>query len=261
MTPCAASGTPARSCGSCTSTPPTGSPSRCASRLTGPTRDELAEWFPAAVAWARELQQTATAVGWELVTRRTRSGLATHDLPVAAIVPTPELALTMLGRDKAAAARRFATALEAAGRLGPEARQLALARPLDILGAGEDWPLLLELAAWVRDHPRPGIYPRQIPVAGVHTKVLEQHRPLLSRLLDVVLPIGSVDASTTAFAARYGFLAPARRARLRGDARLLGVPAEGTAPTWFGTWPLWLRSTPTTAKCPTCWSSRTRCLS
>lgn len=139
------------------------------------------------------------------------------------------MALTMLGRDKAAAARRFATALEAAGRLGPEARQLALARPLDILGAGEDWPLLLELAAWVRDYPRPGIYPSQIPVAGVHTKVLEQHRPLLSRLLDVVLPIGSVDASTTAFAARDGFLTPARRVRLRGDARLLGVPAEGTA--------------------------------
>ncbi len=198
-------------------------------KLVGPTRDDLAERFPAASAWARELQQAAATTGWELVTRRARAGLATHDLPVAAIVPTPELGLTMLGRDKAVAARRFAVALNATGRLGPDARQFALARPLDILGAGEDWSLLLELAAWVRHHPRPGIYPRQIPVAGVHTKVIEQHRPLLSRLLDVVLPEGAVDASAAVFATRYGFLSPARRVRLRGDAQLLGVPGEGPA--------------------------------
>lgn len=198
-------------------------------KLTGPGRADLAERFPAAAAWARELQQAATSTGWHMVTRRTRAGLATHDLPVAAIVDTPELGLRLLGRDKVAAARRFATALEAAGRIGPGARQVALARPLDVLDAGEDWPLLLDLAAWLRDHPRPGIYPRQVPVAGVHTKVLEQHRPLLSRLLDATLPADAVHTDTTVFADRYGFRTPARRVRLRGDAGLLGVPVDGEA--------------------------------
>ncbi|WP_442934681.1 DUF3322 domain-containing protein [Micromonospora sp. CPCC 205739] len=94
----------------------------------------------------------------------------TQQLPVAGIVQTSQGGLRLLGRRHAADAARFADALARADLLGPPARGLALDRPNDVLAAVTDWPLLLELAAWIRRHPRPGIYPRQIPVAGGCTR-------------------------------------------------------------------------------------------
>lgn len=199
-------------------------------RLPGPSRTEIPARFAEVAAWARDLADAARKGGWELQTRPVRpGGLGTQQLPVAAIVPDPETGLRLLGREYRATAVRFAEALDAATALDTGAVALALARPLDVLGAGEDWPLLLELARWVRDHPRPGVYLRQVPVAGVHTKVLEAHAGLLSRLLEAMLPADAVAASGRGFAARFGFATEGRRARVRGDGAVLGVPTNGVA--------------------------------
>lgn len=199
-------------------------------RLPGPARDEFATRFTDATAWARTLETAAQRDGWQLLTKPIRvSGLGTNPLPVAASVPTPEVAVTMLGRDATAAAARFADALAEADKIDPAARALALARPHDILAAAGDWPLLLTIADWVRHRPRPGIYPRQIPVTGVHTKLIEHNAPLLTRLLEALLPPEAVTADSRTFAARFGFLDQARRVRVRGAATALGVPTTGTA--------------------------------
>jgi len=202
----------------------TGFPMRV--RLPGPTNGDVATHYADVVAWARELATAASKGGWHLATRRSRiPGIGTQDIPVAAVVDTPELALTLLGRRASAEADRFATALEAATRLGPPARQLTLARPHDVLAAGTDWPMLLSVAQWVLEHPRPAVYPRQIPISGVHTKLVETHRVLLTRLLDAVLPDGAVDTTTTTFARRFGFAAEPRTIRIRGDRDTLGIPS------------------------------------
>jgi hypothetical protein len=197
-------------------------------RLHGPGRDELAIRFAEASVWARDLAAAAARDGWRLDTRPMRvGGLGTQQLPIAAIVPSPQAALRLLGRNHTAAAGRFADALACADALDPAARALALGRPHDVLAAAEDWPLLLALAAWIRDHPRPRIYPRQIPVAGVHTKVLERHNTLLGRLLEKLMPAEALGSPGASFAARFGFLEDARRARIRGDAAVLGTPGAG----------------------------------
>jgi hypothetical protein len=85
------------------------------------------------------------------------------------------------------------------------------------------------VTAWIRAHPRPGVYPRQIPVAGVHTKLIETHQPLLARLLNAALAENTVDPTVPSFAGRYGLRSPARRVRVRGDAAMLGVPTTGAA--------------------------------
>ncbi|SFF45403.1 Wadjet anti-phage system protein JetD domain-containing protein [Blastococcus tunisiensis] len=199
-------------------------------RLPGPGRTELADRYAEATTWARGLRDAAARDGWTLEVRPVRAGgLGTQPMPYAGVVDTPELALRLLGRDRAGDAARFAAALQAANALDPAARDLALGRPHDVLGAAGDWPLLLQLAGWIRDHPRPGIHPRQIPVAGVHTKVLERNTGLLSRLLEALLPAEAVEPAARGFAARYGFVEPARRARVRGAAAALGVPVDGTA--------------------------------
>jgi hypothetical protein len=199
-------------------------------RLSGPTREDLPLRFAEASAWVRDLKDAAAQQGWELQFKPMRvGGLGTQDIPVAAIVPTAELALALLGRTHTTKADRFAAALRRATTLDPAAARVALDRPHDVLSASDDWPLLLDLADWIRHHPRPGIFVRQIPVAGVHTKVLEQHTALLTRLLEALLPAEAVDPTGRTFAARFGFASAARRVRLRADPAVLGVPTTHTA--------------------------------
>lgn len=197
-------------------------------RLAGPTRDELAGHFTDASAWARQLAADAAAVGYELRVRSVRvPGLGNQSVPVAAVIPSAAAALALLGRPRAKEAERYAAALAVARAFDPAAADLALARPLDVLAAGSDWPLLLAIAGWFREHPRPGVYPRQIPVAGVHSKVIEGHRRLLVRLLDAVLAPSAVDRKAKDFAGRYGLRAHARRVRVRGSSLLLAGGVGG----------------------------------
>lgn len=194
-------------------------------RLVGPTKDDFANRYGDVVQWARGLDADAKSKGWTLVTRRTRiPGVGSQDVPVAALVETPELALAILGRAFKAEADRFSIALRAVSRLGESARAMTLSRPLDVLGAIDDWPRLLAVAEWMATHPRPGLFPRQVPVPGVHTKLIESHRTILSRLLDAVLPRAAIDAEAPNFAARYGLAFEPRFIRLRGAAEVLGTP-------------------------------------
>jgi hypothetical protein len=203
-------------------------------RLPGPSRDEIATRFAEAAAWARRLREESERAGWRLENKRVKvGGAGVQELPAAAIIDSAEQAVRLLGRDHVRTAGDFATALELATVTDPAARELALRRPHDVIAAKDDWPLLLAVAVWLKANPRPAIHLRQLPLSGVHTKLLETHRTLASRLLDAVLPADSIDPAATALAGRYGFLEPARRARLRGRAALLGLPTPGIGDvTW-----------------------------
>jgi hypothetical protein len=200
-------------------------------KLTGPTRGELIDHFPAAATWARTVHAQAAEQGWSVVSRRVKVGSAgVQELPTAAEVPSPELALSLLEGEHRQSAIQHAGALHVAAQSTvPEVIPVMLARPHDIIAAGDAFPLLLDVTAWMRAHPRPGVYARQIPVAGVHTKLIETHRPLLTRLLETVLPEAAIDRTAPSFAGRYGLRRPARRVRIRGDAAMLGVPTDGVA--------------------------------
>jgi hypothetical protein len=85
--------------------------------------------------------------------------------------------------------------MEVAGWLGEECSwERASKRYRDVVGADrffdelagtseEDWDRLVRLVAWLRDHPDSGLYPRQIPVAGLDSKWLERQRTLVLGLL------------------------------------------------------------------------------
>ena len=92
-------------------------------------------------------------------------------------------------------------------------------RPLRALQLAGDWRRLLDVVGWLADHPRPGVYLRQMDVPGVHSKFVEAHRGVLGELLDRALPSTSVDADAPAgvagFARRYGFREKPERIRFR----------------------------------------------
>jgi hypothetical protein len=77
---------------------------------------------------------------------------------------------------------------------------------------------LLAIVAWLKVRPRPGIYLRQVDIPGVHSKFIEEHRSVLSELLDIALPCEAIDSTAfgvSQFARRYGFLEKPVCIRLR----------------------------------------------
>jgi hypothetical protein len=94
-------------------------------------------------------------------------------------------------------------------------------RPLQALELEGEWPRLLAVVDWVRKHPRPAVYLRQVDLPGVHSKFIETHRAVLAvlaDLLDLALSADSLDITRTGvaqFSARYGFLDKPTRIRFR----------------------------------------------
>jgi len=60
-----------------------------------------------------------------------------------------------------------------------------------------DFTILLAVAAWLRDNPRSGLMPRQVPVAGMHSKWLRKHRALVLALLAGITASQIGDLSAT----------------------------------------------------------------
>ena len=184
--------------------------------LRVPSSSDLSERFDAVRGWAAELQQ-GSRTGYRLVLREVRHRvIGQNKLPDEAWLDTLDDALRLIGKTREA--RAFQTLLAATRE-----RQQALLpwlqrQPLRALGLAEVWPRLLDLVAWLQVHPRPGVYLRQVDLAGIHSKFIEAQRGVLAELLDLALPAEAVDTRASGaaqFARRYGFRDKPARVRLR----------------------------------------------
>jgi hypothetical protein len=184
--------------------------------LRGPTSSELSERFDEVRAWAAELQQRSGA-GYRLVMRELRHRvIGQNSLPGEAWVDTLDDALRFIGKTREA--RAFAAVLAATGQLQPSLLPWLQRQPLRALALAEAWPQLLDVVGWLRVHPRPGIYLRQVDLPGIHSKFIEAQRGVLTELLDLALSPDAIDATASGaaqFARRYGFRDKPLRVRLR----------------------------------------------
>lgn len=178
-------------------------------RLRRPSSRDLAERFSDVQHWVRVLQAGAREqrgfgynIQWQRINHRVHGA---NDLPGGATVPTEADALRLLGKTREA--ERFSQlATDTLARF-PSLRPWLERRPLTVLQHAEHWPRLLDVLTWFRDHPRPGIYLRQLDIPGVDTKFIEGQRGLLTELLDHVLAEEAIDEGATgvrAFERRYG---------------------------------------------------------
>ncbi len=223
--------------------------------LRKPTAAELRDHYAAARSWAGELTAGEGAFSLEFVDAG-RTTIGTNRVPAAAVFATVDDEITFAGRRRDAL--RVVDLARQLAEVDPALRGWALARPLQLLVLGADALRAARVAVWLRDHPSPGIYVRQLSLAGVHTKFVEGHRRTISDMLAVLQPMDGpaesddVPASvldpvlapvlTSAprspaarFAARHGFLHAPERVRFRvldpslsvlGSARDLTVTAE-----------------------------------
>jgi hypothetical protein len=196
--------------------------------LEGPDSRELSERFPEVRDWIARLSAAGPyRIEWRRINHRV---LGTNEIPVAIWIDTLEDALGLIGKRRAA--EQFVALVELTGESRPELVPWLAKRPLRALELAGDWPRLLAIVAWLLKHPRPAIYPRQIDLPGVHSKLIEGHRGVLAELLDLALPTEAIEATSTGvtgFCRRYGFLDKPARVRFRvldPDIRLLPTGAD-----------------------------------
>jgi hypothetical protein len=195
--------------------------------LKAPNSADITERFDEVRAWAAELAALdSVRVEWRELRHRVQGA---QRLPSGVWVESLESALTWLGKGREW--DRFTDQVAATRRALPALLPWLEKRPLQALDLSEQWPRLLAVVAWIVEHPRPGIYLRQVDLPGVHSKFIEAHRGVLAELLDLALPAGAVDFTQSGaghFAARYGFLQKPARVRFRVlDPSVRIIPGAG----------------------------------
>jgi hypothetical protein len=194
-------------------------------RIRRPTSRDVLDRFDEVRTWARSLESSSRVDGragyvleWEEIDHRLRGR---NRIPVVAVVPTEADALALVRKGEQA--RRFRALADVTWRAFPELTEWLAKRPLVVLEHADDWERVLTVISWFRDNPRPGIYLRQIEVAGIDTKFVESRRGVLSELLDAVLAPEAIDREALgarAFEQRYGLRAKPLVIRFRSlDAR------------------------------------------
>jgi len=74
-----------------------------------------------------------------------------------------------------------------------------------------DFRLLLAVLEWVAEHPTSGFFVRQLPIHGIHTKWIEEHRRLVLTFVGAVTGLPSMGLADTPSTIRMRVLDPALR--------------------------------------------------
>jgi hypothetical protein len=137
-------------------------------------------------------------VEWQEVRSRT---FGRNTLPARILFETRDDFLRFVGKDK-----EFAAFREAVTRLRVELPELGPWVRFNVQRLIESAPELEGLLGVVRflcEHPRPNLFPRELPVP-VDTKFVERHKSVLGEWLDLVLPPHTIRADEEHFERRYG---------------------------------------------------------
>jgi hypothetical protein len=183
-------------------------------KLRGPEPRELSDEFDRVRAWIAEWTSADRFdLEWTEINHRL---LGRNRLPSAALVVSEADALRAIGKEADAARFREMTS-EAATRV-PRLRDWLARKPLAALEHAAAWTAILDVLAWFCEHPRCGLYLRQLDLPGVDTKFIEERKQLFAELLDLTMPPETIDAATPAwksFETRYGLRAKPNLVRFR----------------------------------------------
>lgn len=187
--------------------------------IKGPSTAEMEEEFHALREWIAELQTDISrqhqgiSLEWKQINHRQ---LGRNNLPSALLISSIDILASFLGTGDEL--RHYRSLLEIVRIRNPKLLEWANARPFELLGNADALERLLDVADWLKENPRPGIYLRQLSLPGVDTKFIESHITVLSRILDIVLPPDAIygeHRSKRGFGTRYGFRSPPQLLRFR----------------------------------------------
>ncbi|MGB1561775.1 MAG: Wadjet anti-phage system protein JetD domain-containing protein [Sinimarinibacterium flocculans] len=195
--------------------------------LKGPTSADLTNRFDDVRKWVADIRQVPHG---RIVMRELRHRvIGSNAIPSEVWVDSVDSALDWIGKREEA--RRIRAAADLSREREPTLITWVSKHASDVLRIGDDWSKLLDVVNWLRRHPHPGIYLRQVDLPGVHTKFIENYRGVLTSLLDISLPEAATNTDATGianFSRRFGFLEKPARVRFRVlDQGLRLIPTGG----------------------------------
>jgi hypothetical protein len=104
---------------------------------------------------------------------------------------------------KATEVRQFQADYELIGCRCPELLSWVQAKPSRLVAHAGSWERLINVCLYLKDHPCPDCYLRELPVV-VDTKFVERHTTVLSELLPIAAPATFV-TNNGRFETRFGF--------------------------------------------------------
>lgn len=185
--------------------------------LKRPKSNEVNENFAEISHWIKRLRDHSRqqiGFGYELIEKEMVHRQSGRNLlPTHAVVPTVRDALRLLRKE-----READTFLEITGSMSadwPALQEWAGKHPHRVLAAGDDWTGMLAVLKWFSLNPRCGLYLRQLDIPGIDTKFIEQHKGILTELLNIILPEETIDHSAPSFEQRFGLRAKPVQVRIR----------------------------------------------
>lgn len=179
-----------------------------------PTSDDLSSRFKEVRQWITLMTQI-DGKGYRLEWREVRHRvIGLNRLPARIWIDSASEAIKILGMQKRADC--FQHLFQHIVTAQPALRGWLIKYPLRVLE--QDWPRLLAIIAWLQNNPRPDVYLRQIDIPGINSKFIEQHRGILTELLDLTLPPEAIDLQSQGvlqFNRRFGFSDKPQRVRYR----------------------------------------------
>lgn len=191
-------------------------------RFPKPSASELIEQFAEVRESIKALKaqsKEAKGYGYRLEYRAVNHRqLGTQNLPARILFDGAGDFLRFIGKEKEF--ELFTRLKQITEQRRPELTPFLAEKPLRALEHAEAWPRLRNVCDYFLSRPRPGLYLRQLDIEGVDTKFIEQHKGILTELLDRVLPPEAVDEQATGtaqhgFERRYGLARDQPLIRLR----------------------------------------------
>lgn len=176
-----------------------------------PNASAQVEQFAQVRNWITTLKQASVEakgygyrIGYRAVQHRQ---LGTQLLPDTLSFDTRDDLLRFLQKRQAFLAL-YQTGLETLAEF-PALRHWLLQYPTKFMEHHAVWSALLAVCRYFLNHPRPERYMRELDIPSVDSKFIEQHKAILSELLDAVLPTTAIDLASTGlrqhgFERRYG---------------------------------------------------------
>jgi hypothetical protein len=182
--------------------------------LKVPSSSELTARFDEARDWVREIKNLSH---YRIEMRSFKHRLlSSNEIPIEVWIDNLDAAVAVIGKlaDLACFREMISIATKRQSMLLPWLSN----RPLVAIKHADQWNQLLDITDWALLNPRPSIYLRQIDIQGVHSKFIEEHKSVLSEMLDIVMPPQCINNSATGiarFESRYGFKEKPSFIRLR----------------------------------------------
>jgi hypothetical protein len=138
------------------------------------------------------------SIEWQ---RHQKRSLKTQTLPARIILETATDFLRLI--DKESEFLHFQRDVALIREQVPHLEAWMLSYPKKVIEYHSHWLGLLTVCRYFWEHPRPGLYIRELPLS-VHTKYVEEHIGILRELLEQLLPAEAIVPDAPTFQQRFG---------------------------------------------------------